>query len=45
MANKEQKKSGNREARKPKKAKAKAAASASPFAVTPAKAGGASKKK
>ncbi len=45
MANKEQKKSGNREARKPKKAKAKPAASASPFAVTPGKTAGAAKKK
>jgi hypothetical protein len=45
MANKEQKHSGNREARKPKKSKAKPAVAASPFAVTQAKSGGASKKK
>jgi hypothetical protein len=45
MANKEQKKSGNREARKPKKNKAKPATAASPFAVTAGKSGGASKKK
>jgi hypothetical protein len=45
MANKEQKHSGNREARKPKKKKAKPATAASPFAVTSGKTGAASKKK
>jgi hypothetical protein len=44
MANKEQKRSGNRETRKPKKNKTKPAASASPFAVTPAKPAAAKKK-
>lgn len=45
MANKEQKHSGNREARKPKKNKAKPATTASPFAVTSGKTGGAASKK
>jgi hypothetical protein len=43
MASKEQKR-GNKEIRKPKKAKAKAAATTSPFVVTSGKAGGAKKK-
>jgi hypothetical protein len=44
MANKDQKR-GNKEIRKPKKAKAKAAAATSPFVVTSGKSAGGAKKK